>query len=219
VGGAGNDSYVLDSAADTLQEAAGAGLDTALAHVSYALGAGVAVETLSALAGTRVIHLTGNELANALMGNAAANKLNGAAGNDKLTGGLGNDVLTGGSGNDLLTGGRGRDVMTGGTGKDRFVFDDRDTGASKTTADYLLDFRGSLGDSINPRAVDANAKLSGDQNFAFIGTHAFTKAGQVRTEKAGSYTYVYLNTDADASAEAVIKLKGALDLSKGWFVL
>ena len=33
------------------------------------------------------------------------------------------------------------------------------------------------------------------------------------------YTYVYLNTDNDQAAEAVIKLKGSMDLSKSWFVL
>jgi Ca2+-binding RTX toxin-like protein len=109
--------------------------------------------------------------------------------------------------------------MTGGSGKDRFVFDDRDTSASKTTADTILDFRGSLGDRIDLKLVDANARTVRDDPFSFIGTGAFTKAGQVRYEKAGTYTYVYLNTDADASAEAVIKLKGAMDLSKGWFIL
>jgi hypothetical protein len=30
---------------------------------------------------------------------------------------------------------------------------------------------------------------------------------------------VYLNTDSDKAAEAVIKLKGAMDLQKGWFLL
>ena len=58
-----------------------------------------------------------------------------------------------------------------------------------------------------------------DQKFAFIGKEAFTKAGQVRYEKTKKETFVYLNTDNDKAAEAVIKLKGAIDLSKGWFVL
>ena len=62
-------------------------------------------------------------------------------------------------------------------------------------------------------------KARGDQAFTFIGEATFTKAGEVRYEKVGSYTYVYLNTDADAAAEAVIELGGAIDLSKGWFVL
>ena len=42
---------------------------------------------------------------------------------------------------------------------------------------------------------------------------------QVRYEKTKKETFVYLNTDSDKAAEAVIKLKGAIDLSKGWFVL
>ena len=105
--------------------------------------------------------------------------------------------------------------------RDVFAFDDRETGASKTGADYIVDFSGRAGDRLNLKLVDANTstKAKGDQRFEFIGEAAFTQAGQVRTEKAGSYTYVYLNTDADAAAEAVIKLKGSIELSKGWFVL
>jgi hypothetical protein len=95
----------------------------------------------------------------------------------------------------------------------------RETAASKTGADTLVDFSGRAGDRINLKLVDANAKARGDQAFSFIGEAAFTKAGQVRYETARSYTYVSLNTDADAAAEAVIKLKGSFDLVKGWFVL
>jgi Ca2+-binding RTX toxin-like protein len=132
---------------------------------------------------------------------------------------LGNDKLLGGLGNDILTGGRGRDMLTGGKGRDVFAFDDRETAASKSGADYIVDFSGAAGDRLNLKLVDANTKARGDQRFEFIGEAAFTKAGQVRTEKVGSYTYVSLNTDADAAAEAVIKLKGSIELSKGWFVL
>ncbi len=82
-----------------------------------------------------------------------------------------------------------------------------------------MDFSGRGGDKIDLRAVDANTKRGGDQNFSFIGTKAFSKAGEVRYEKAGRDTYVYLNTDNDKSAEAVIKLKGAMSLQKGWFDL
>ena len=32
-------------------------------------------------------------------------------------------------------------------------------------------------------------------------------------------TLIYLNTDSDKAAEGVIKLKGAFDMQKGWFVL
>jgi Ca2+-binding RTX toxin-like protein len=158
----------------------------------------------------------GNDTINAGAGN---DRLNGDAGNDSLVGGAGNDVFSGGDGNDRLVGGFGKDTFTGGRGRDVFVFDDRDTSSSKTTADTILDFKGREGDRLDLRAVDANTKKSGDQNFSFIGTKAFSKAGEVRYEKTKGYTYVHLNTDNDRAAEAVIKLKGSIDLSKSWFVL
>lgn len=160
--------------------------------------------------------LGGNDIISGLGGN---DKLYGDAGNDTLYGGTGNDSLYGGAGNDRLIGGAGKDTLTGNAGRDVFVFDDRDTGSSKTKADYITDFSGRNGDRIDLRAIDANTKKSGDQNFSFIGTKAFTKAGQVRYEKTKSDTYIYLNTDNDKTAEAVIKLKGAMTLQKSWFIL
>ena len=100
-GGAGNDSYRVDSAADAVVEAAGGGLDTVLADIpggSYALPANV--EALVLLGTTRIGQ--GNALGNAVTGNAAANWLFGGAGADTLDGGAGNDVLAGGPGADLF---------------------------------------------------------------------------------------------------------------------
>lgn len=138
---------------------------------------------------------------------------------DTMWGGAGNDAFEGLAGNDLLRGGGGRDTLTGGTGKDVFVFGNGDTGSSRTKADTILDFKSREGDRIDLKGIDANTKKGSDQAFSFIGTKAFTKAGQVRYGKAGKDTYVYLNTDSDKAAEAVIKLKGAMDLQKAWFVL
>jgi Ca2+-binding RTX toxin-like protein len=134
-------------------------------------------------------------------------------------GGSGNDLLSGGDDSDRLLGGTGRDTFTGGTGRDVFVFDDRETSSSRTSADTITDFSGRGGDRIDLRLVDADTRRGGDQDFSFIGTKAFGKAGEVRYEKAGSYTNISLNTDAGKSAEAVIRLKGAMDLSKSWFLL
>jgi Ca2+-binding RTX toxin-like protein len=163
--------------------------------------------------------VTGTAGSDVIVGGLGADWFSGGGGADHLRGGIGNDVLKGGSGNDRLTGGRGRDVETGGSGKDLFIFDDRDTSASRKLADYILDFRGGLGDRLDLRLVDANAKARGDQAFAFIGEAAFTKAGQVRYEHTSNDTWVYLNTDADASAEATIRLKGVFDLHSKWFLL
>ena len=154
-----------------------------------------------------------------LDGAAGHDRLNGDAGNDWLTGGAGNDLLSAGDGNDRLIGGLGQDTLTGGRGRDVFVFDDKETGSSKSKADTITDFKGKEGDRIDLKLIDADTKKKGDQKFSFIGKEAFTKAGQVRYEKTKKETFVYLNTDNDKAAEAVIKLKGAIDLSKGWFVL
>ena len=67
--------------------------------------------------------------------------------------------------------------------------------------------------------MDANAATRRDNKFTFIGEEdAFSGVGQVRYEKTARETFVYLNTDADAAAEAVIRLKGSFDLQKDWFV-
>ena len=65
-GGAGNDIYYVDNAADKATEAAGAGTDTVYASVNYALQAGQEVEALRANAGATGLILTGNEFNNTL---------------------------------------------------------------------------------------------------------------------------------------------------------
>ncbi len=150
---------------------------------------------------------------------SGSDNLSGGAGNDVLSAGGGKDKVNGGTGNDRIIGGAGQDSLTGGSGKDIFAFAAKDTGTSKKTADYITDFSGKGGDRIDLKLIDADVKKKGDQAFSFIGKNAFTKAGQVSYEKIGRETYVYLNTDSDKAAEGVIKLKGAIDFSKGWFVL
>jgi Ca2+-binding RTX toxin-like protein len=155
-----------------------------------------------------------------LYGDLGNDRLYGESGDDTLEGSSGNDLLDGGLNNDRLIGGLGKDTFTGGKGRDVFVFDDRETGSSKSKADYITDFSGRGGDRIDLKLIDANTKKRGDQKFSFIGDDkSFSKAGEVRFEKTKSATYVYLNTDNDKAAEAVIKLKGSIELSKSWFVL
>jgi Tol biopolymer transport system component len=160
------------------------------------------------------------QIADTLSGGSGRDSLTGDAFANILLGGGGNDRLSASSGSDRLSGGTGQDTLTGGAGRDTFVFDDKETSASKSKADYISDFSRRQDDKIDLKAVDANTKKRGDQKFTFIGKDdAFSKEGQVRYEKTKGYTYVYLNTDSDRAAEAVIKLKGAFDLSKSWFVL
>jgi Ca2+-binding RTX toxin-like protein len=97
-GATGNDSYVVDNAADQVVENPGEGNDTVFASVSYTLSDNV--ETLSLTAGAGAINATGNGANNTLIGNESANVLSGGGGDDTLIGGLGADTMIGGLGND-----------------------------------------------------------------------------------------------------------------------
>ncbi len=92
-GGADNDTYYVDNAADSVIEAAGGGTDTVYASVSYALQDGQAIEYLRANAGATGLMLTGNSLGNTVVGGTGNDTLNGGAGKDKLQGGAGADTF------------------------------------------------------------------------------------------------------------------------------
>ena len=94
IGGAGNDTYIVDNAGDMvdreLQERASIGSNHAQSPTSR----------------TEVENLTFTGAGNfAGTGNTLANTITGGANNDSLTGGAGNDTLNGGAGNDTLNGG------------------------------------------------------------------------------------------------------------------
>ncbi|MCW1383587.1 hypothetical protein OLX02_12230 [Novosphingobium sp. KCTC 2891] len=139
VGGQGDDTYVL-ARADKVVEAAGEGIDTVRASISYRLSANV--ENL-VLTGTVGISGTGNGLDNVITGNAGANRIDGGAGIDTANyanagaavtvslaitaaqaTGFGNDTLTrienlvGSDFNDRLTGNSGANRLDGGMGND-----------------------------------------------------------------------------------------------------
>jgi len=97
IGGTGNDTYVVDDAADEVVELAGEGVDTVKASIDYQL-----IDSLENLELTGSGHLTGtgNQSDNLLIGNGGNNTLYGLAGNDTLDGGKGADTLVGGAGDD-----------------------------------------------------------------------------------------------------------------------
>jgi Ca2+-binding RTX toxin-like protein len=125
-GGADNDIYFVDTFTDDgnsanddqVIEAAGGGIDTVNASVSFILGS--EVENLT-LTGTAAINGTGNNLANVLTGNSAANTLLGLDGNDTINGNAGEDTIRGGNGNDTINGGADNDSLFGDAGIDTLL--------------------------------------------------------------------------------------------------
>jgi Ca2+-binding RTX toxin-like protein len=128
----GDDLYVVDNAADIVDESGGTGIDSVRSSVGFSLSDAVhakgAIENLT-LAGGANIDGIGNDLANLISGNAGANVLKGGGGNDEVSGAGGNDVVSGGSGHD---------VLTGGAGADTFLFDF--ALSKKANVDTITDF-------------------------------------------------------------------------------
>jgi Ca2+-binding RTX toxin-like protein len=69
-GGIGNDTYLVDNAADVVNETVGGGTDTVMASANYALTAGSEIEILRANAGATGLSLTGTASVNRLVGGA-----------------------------------------------------------------------------------------------------------------------------------------------------
>jgi Ca2+-binding RTX toxin-like protein len=112
-GFAGNDTYLVDNAADSLVEAAAGGTDTVETGLAHTLATNVENLTLT---GSSWVNGTGNASVNIILGNSGNNLLSGLGGNDTLK----DNVY---SGNDTLDGGTGADSMEGGYGSDTYYVD------------------------------------------------------------------------------------------------
>jgi Ca2+-binding RTX toxin-like protein len=109
--------------------------------------------------------------------------LRGNSGNDVLVGKDGDDTLYGGDGDDVLRGGLGKDYLNGGTGEDTFVFAIENPSAfsprlpslagSATVIDGMEGVGLAGGDLIDLRGIDADAGVSGDQSFTFLGVQTY----------------------------------------------
>ncbi|WP_304608554.1 calcium-binding protein [Inquilinus sp. Marseille-Q2685] len=142
-----------------------------------------------------VENIVGSAFADTLIGDTGGNRLDGIEGNDKLDGGAGTDTLTGGA------------------GADTFVFSSSgDTGLG-AAADRITDFSKSQGDKIDLSGITGGAG-------GFIGSAAFGHhANEVRAETGGGATNVYIDVDGDGTADAQIRLTGAISLATGDFSL
>jgi serralysin len=174
----------------------------------------------SGLNSKSVLSVTGTSGDDTLKGFWGNETVNGLAGNDTLDGALGNDILQGGDGDDVLIGGAGTDQLFGKAGADTFRFTASSESIVGTKADVIADFVKGL-DRIDLSAIDANAGVSGDQAFSFIGNGAFTgKAAQLRYATATDITTsVYGDINGDRKADFQIKMIGLHALASGDFYL
>jgi Ca2+-binding RTX toxin-like protein len=161
-----------------------------------------------------------------LYGKLGNDVVNGGPGNDFVAGYHGTDTLRGESGNDVIRGGDGLDQLYGGGGNDTFDFDKishSPTGVSLRDVVYTFAGIGDdplIIDRIDLSTMDAIAG-GADDPFAFMGTGAFTAAGQVRVSSAGTGaladTLIQVNTDADvAAAEMEILVKDGTVQPSQW---
>lgn len=167
--------------------------------------------------------LSGGDDNDFLSGGSGNDSLSGGNGTDQLFGGTGNDSMSGGSGNDSLNGSSGRDVMTGGTGSDTFRFDAVTDSQRGSPRDIITDFVQAV-DKIVLEFIDTNSSLSGDQDFAFIGTGTFSGGDQVRfsqsfTSDGQGVTVVEADINGDRVADMQIQLTGNYQLTLNDFDL
>ena len=89
----GNDFYIVDTAADVVNERSGGGFDTVFTSDGYTLGDDVERLSVNGVTTTFGINLTGNALANEITGNDGGNLLDGRGGSDILYGRAGADIF------------------------------------------------------------------------------------------------------------------------------
>lgn len=141
--------------------------------------------------------------------------------NDTVTGY--EDVLLGGNGNDTLIGGYAADLLDGGAGAD--VFSIRNLTESTLAApDVIVNFNGAVvaaealkglasyatvgaeGDRIDLSEIDAITGTTGNDAFTFIGTAAFSAAGQLRYQASGAVTLIEGDVNGDRTADFRIQV-------------
>jgi Ca2+-binding RTX toxin-like protein len=126
----------------------------------------------------------------------------------RLFGGASADTLTGGGGHDFLFGGAGSDTLRGNGGADRLLYykvSDSTPGAGNF--DVMLDFEHER-DLIDVSVIDADSTIDGNQAFAFIGSSAFSGAGQLRVELIDAATNRWkVEADVDGNGSADLYLE------------
>lgn len=144
---------------------------------------------------------------------------------DKIIGGSGDDRINGYDGNDVLYGGLGKDFLAGGLGSDTFLYKSiKESTVSNPdlimSHVWQMDHPTVFWDTIDLSAIDANTRLAGNQDFAWLGAKEFTgHAGELRQERGVHATMIYADVDGDAKADMAIRINDALRMVASDFIL
>lgn len=136
---------------------------------------------------------------------------------DTIRGTAGNDALAGTPGPDLFVLGQGHDTIEGGAGRDQFRF--MPAAADPANRFTFLDFSRADGEILDLTRIDAIAGTLPDDAFTFIGTAAFSAAGQLRWQDMGSYRLVEGDTTGDGLADLTLHILAPGPVGASWFGL
>jgi serralysin len=216
IGSARRDTILGDGGNDTIKGMGGADIIAGGIGADRMYGGG-GQDTLSyegSSSGVRV----DLGLRTAFGGDALGDVFNGF---ERLTGSSHDDELTGSSANNWLTGGLGADELRGRGGADQFVYTSITESEVGAGHDLILDFSQAEGDRIRLNAIDAivTGGIGGNDAFTFIGSGAFSTAGQIRSFIQGGNTYIQGNVDGNLAPDFEIVLAGVHTLTAGDFIL
>ncbi len=191
-------------------------------RVNFAAGQGLTTITVNVAADSTM------ELNDSFTVTLAAPQLGVAIGTATATGVIVNDDFASTSANQTLTGtdapdvfllGGGLDSVVAKAGLDLFRFLPTAIGPAGSNAATLQDFSRVAGEVVDLSAIDAITGTLADDAFSFIGTAAFTAAGQLRWQDQGTVRLIQGEVNGDGIADLTIMVKAPGPIDSTWFAL
>jgi hypothetical protein len=139
--------------------------------------------------------------------------------NDDLASTAANQTLNGSDAPDVFLLGGGLDSVFGRAGLDGFRFLPAAIGPASANATTLQDFSRVAGEVIDLSAIDAIAGTLANDAFSFVGTAAFSAAGQLRWQDQGSLRLIQGEVTGDGVADVTILVAAPGPVDSTWFIL
>ena len=143
----------------------------------------------------------------------------GAILNDDFASTAANQALAGTAAPDLFLLGGGQDSVVGRGAVDIFRFLPSALGPAAGNATTLQDFNPVAGEVIDLTAIDAIAATLANDAFSFIGSAAFSAAGQLRWQDQGATRLIQGEVTGDGIADLTIYVTSAGPVGSVWFAL